>query len=214
MKKQAQNRHTFYPDESLKHQIIRGIIESSKLFRFLETVQRIIIVATIGGSALYIFTNLVLNSWNIVYSDGESVNDYGDVFVAGLAIFVIGAAVTLIVKLALKYLLQKQIDPRYDEQLEFSANELRYYFRNKKLKTDTERIIVTIPFTKGIQSYYDARLRKLVFRGNINFRHRKNTKEGVIAKHEEKSKIIIYDYWDPSLHYILQKNNIDFIEGV
>lgn len=211
MKKQMQRKMVFAADESKKQQIISTLIESKKPLHIMEAVHKILAIATIGGAALYIFLNLVLNSWNIAYVNGQPVKDYLNIFLTGGIILVIGGLLTWGTKFMLDRFVSKDLTSRYDEQLELNTGALRYTYRDKHLNSNVDRVIATIALDQ-VSSHYDPKLRKMEFKGAIDFAFHEVTKDGKQVNHESKESIVLYDYWDPSVHYILQKSGVEFLE--
>lgn len=212
MKKQMQRKVVFGADDVKKQQITNALIESNKMLRLMEVGQKVLAIATIGGAALYIFLNLVLNSWNIAYVNGQPVKDYLNIFMTGAIILVIGGLLTWTTKFLLDRFSSVDLTARYDEQLELNTGSLRYTFRDKNLRGSIERVIATIMLDKTTQAYYDPKLRKMRFTGAIDMAFHEVTKDGKKVEHEAKESIVMYDYYDPSVHYLLQKSGVNFIE--
>lgn len=214
MKKQIQRKQVFGINAEQKRRITDMVIESTKSLNAIKISVRLLTILAIGGSALYIFLNLVLNSWSIAYVNGEPVKDYLHIFMTGGIILVAGILLTVATQLLLNLISSKDLTARYNERAEIEANTLRYTYSDKRAKSNIERITATIPLNSAIEAHYDPKLHKMTFAGAIDAVYHENTKQGKKLNRTTKDSIVMYDYYNPSLHYALRKSGMNFCEDV
>lgn len=207
---------TFYCDDDRKKSIEKYLVDSRRALRAARVFGNVMLIGGIAIAAAYILFYLALNSWSIGYVNGAPVTDYGTVIVTGLLFFLVGLTFFFSMRLAVYMLTRKNIRNRKNEKLEIFGTELRYTFQTIKWQPEKSVIEIQLgtPEDSQIQMEYMPKETRLTFNGEMKETYYTVEDGEKVIQSKKIDKLVLYDYFDPSIHLILVRMGYCFIEPV
>lgn len=208
--KQAQRKTEFVLDAAKKADVAKYQIDSNKKLKVADFLGKIMLVSGIAAAVSYFLINAAINAWSISYVSGNPSTPYGVVIVFSLLMLGLGAGIFGITHAIVKTVSGKEITTRINESLEMTGLDLRYTYHDTKTR---RKNIITIPVDKvGIG--YEPKSRRLEFSGEMKVNQIRQEKEGRKTSSSTQNEHVLYDYFEPSLHLILQKQGVNMAEIV
>lgn len=211
----SDQRIVMRPDEDKKKNVAAYLVQCRKGLRASIFVGNIMFISGIVASAGYILLNIAINSWSIGYVNGEPVKDYASIFLFGLLYFAVGCIIAGVIRLTANTMSGKNIKERANEKVEFENGTLRYTYENaKKLRM---RTIVSLPLGEPencpAAMTYDPKTAEMVFKCDMKANQMdKEAEAGKKVTSGRISELVIYDYFEPSIHMILKNRGYRFKE--
>lgn len=207
--KQVQRKTEFVLDDAKKKDVGKHQIDSNKKLKVADFLGKIMLISGIVAAVSYFLINAAINAWNISYASGSPVAPYGVVIASSLAILSLGVGIFGVIHAIVKSISGREITTRTNEALEMNGLDLRYTYQDTKAQG--RKNIITIPVDK-VNIGYEPKSRRLEFDGEMKVYQVKQEKDNRKTSSSIQSEFVLYDYFEPSLHLMLQKHGVNIAE--
>ena len=200
----------FKIDKEKKKDIQKIINNSKKSIRIIKSIEKTFKIGGIIAGILYAGLNIIIPTWSQVNLRGVLTKDYFSIAMWTTVIVVECLFLSVAAKVLRKNLAGVNASERIEEQLTLEENILTYVYRIKYQSSPIERIVVKIPLDEISMVSYEKDTGKFVFDGLV-YGDYVTVQEGmneVALQKDDNGKIIIYDYFKPSLRETLEKKGI------
>ena len=169
------------------------------------------LISGIVAAVSYFLIYAAINAWSVSYASGSPSTPYGVVIALFLLILGLGAGIFGVIHAIVKSVSGKEIATRTNEALEMNGMDLRYTYQDTKAQN--RKNIITIPVDK-VSIGYEPKSRRLEFSGEMKVNQIRQEKEGRKTSSSIQTEHVLYDYFEPSVHLILQKQGVNMAEIV
>jgi hypothetical protein len=211
----AQQRIVMRPDEDKKKNVAAYLVQCRKGLRASIFIGNIMFISGLVVAVGYILLNIAINSWSISYVNGAPVKDYNSIILFGLLYFAVGCIVAGVIRFTASTMSGKNIKDRANEKIEFENNVFRYTYDNAK-KLQLRKIVempLGAPESTTATMSYDPKTAEIVFKCDMKANEMdKSAEAGKKVTSGKISELVIYDYFEPSIHLVLKNHGYRFKE--
>ena len=203
------------PDPIQKKNTADYLVQCRKTLRAFIFISKIMFISGLVLGLGYILVNIAINSWNIGYVSGEPVRDYVSIIGLGLLYFAVGALIAGVIRVTANTMSGKHIKNRTNERVEFDGKILRVNFENAR--KPWLRTFIEVPLSDAdgnqIPMTYDPMTAMMTFRHEMKANEmNKKAESGKKVTSGRIEELILYDYFEPSVHMVLKKAGFHFAE--
>ncbi len=193
-----------------KKELTKLASKKKKSVVITQRIEKFFFVMSICGTLLFLIYSLSGNTRFMEEVMGVVKKQYFMIALYATIIFLLNIFFGVMIHFLKLNLMSSNTEERIDEELTIDQNSLFYSFRIKYQSRANERIAIEMPFGKIEEVHYDSECKKLEIVGQISREYINIKDENNLSNKKDfnQSKIIIYDYFNPSLYLTMKEMNI------
>lgn len=202
----------FYIHEGKKAALQKEISRNKKSTKIISFLSVLVFCISVGGGGLYAALNLLIPSWGLEVINGVLQKNTEIIILTAILFAIPGLLIPVFLKVFSVNLASKDNAWRLEEKLEICEGVIRYAYRRKYCYSIYERYLFAIPINRIERAVWDPQTEGIYLYGRFpqayytDFRNTANRREALV------NKIIIHDYFSPSLKDALYSNGVKFVK--
>ena len=186
----------------------KAIACNKKSVRIIMMISKVLLLVGIIGGGLYALLNRLVPGLSMVTVNGVSQKDIGWIIISTSFIVAPCLIFSVCLKALANNLASSNNSARVDESLLIADNKIRYSFRIKHQSASSERIVITVDFSKIHSVTFDDATGMLCFVGKILSEYFDDYRNKKPVNTTELDEFMICDYFTPSLKETLKSKGV------